>query len=306
MYRYYDKNDYKIMEYTFDSITEYIKFLDNAPLSETFSGHTLSSEERDSGFYKTSSLEEAKELAKYGYHENFSSFLDVKNRLEKYIKMGIKKSTCYNYYVGFVPDVKAYLEGNPLSMINKINPPRKQIDIYYNSANLGGVDEKQIFNRGAITLSLVDTLEKMGYAVNLHIFLMSAESRQVHYAVFNLKKTNERVNIQKLFFPMCHPSWLRRLGFKLKEVTPDISSGWTGGYGRTCDEETIRKVIDLKPTDRIICRADEMGISGEDIIEDTDNFLEHIENQYKENGLTNEEEGPILKKKRSESGGYIL
>lgn len=276
MYKYYKKNDWNVMYYYFDSISEFISYIDKTPISDGFKGHSLDSEAKDSGWYRTSNMEEAKQLAKYGYHENFDKFLELKVKLEKYIKISTQKSKQFNYYIGYVPDVKAYLECNPLSMLNKINPPRKQIDIYYNSANLGGVDSDQIFNRGVITLSIVEILEKLGFSVNLNIFTMSSCGDQVHYAVFKLKDANERLNIQKLFFPMCHPSWFRRLVFKLKEVTPDIISSWTDGYGRTCDESIIREVIDLKPNDIVICRPDEMGVRGYDIIDDANAMFDYI------------------------------
>ena len=81
--------------------------------------------------------------------------------------MSKSKSRQFNYYVGYAPDVKAYLEGNPLSMLNKENPKRKHIDIYYNSAILGDVSSEQIFNRGAVTLCLVEILENMGFTRSL-------------------------------------------------------------------------------------------------------------------------------------------
>lgn len=294
MYKYFKKNGWDVMQYNFDSISEFISYIDKAPISNGFKGATLDSEASDSSFYRTKNLQEAKELAKYGYHENFDKFLELKVQLEKYIKLSTQKTKQFNYYIGYVPDVKAYLEGNPLSMLNKINPPRKQIDIYFNSANLGGVGSSQIFNRGVITLSLVEVLEKLGFSVNLNIFTMSSCGSQVHYAVFKLKDANERLNIQKLFFPMCHPSWFRRLCFKLKEVTPDITSSWTGGYGRTCEESIIREVIDLKPNDIVICRPDEMRVYGDDLVSDADNMFEHI-NRNRE---TKDFELPNLEKVR--------
>lgn len=294
MYKYYRKNGYRVMYYYFDSISEFISYIDNAPISNAFIGSTLSSEASDDGWYKTRNMEEAKQLAKYGYHENFDRFLELKAELERYIKISAQRSKQFNYYIGYVPDVKAYLEGSPLSMLNKINPPRKQIDIYYNSANLANASSGEIFNRGVITLSIVEILEKLGFSVNLNIFTMSGQDDQIHYAVFKLKDANERLNIQKLFFPMCHPSWFRRLGFKLKEVTPDIARSWTFGYGRTCDESIIREILDLKPNDIVICRPDEMGVRGNDLAEDADNMFEHI-NRKRE---TKDFELPNLEKVR--------
>ena len=276
MYRYYEKNNYRVMQYDFDSITEFLDYIDNAPLSRSFRGSELSSETGNYSFTQTRSLDEAKELCKFGYHEDFEKLVELKCSLEKYIKMSRSKAKQYNYYVGYAPDVKAYLEGNPLSLFNKEYPKRKHIDIYYNSAILGHVSTQEIFNRGAITLCLVEILESMGFRVDLNVFTMSGEDGQIHYAKFNLKKNNERLNIQKLYFPLCHPSFLRRLVFKLREVTPDISREWPNSYGRTCDDFTIRKIIDLKENDIVICQPEEMGVKGNNIIDDANAMFDYI------------------------------
>lgn len=283
MYRYYSKDSYKIMEYDFDSIYEFIDYLDNTPTNmKIWKNIDLASNEHDYGFYKTRSLEEAKEYCKFGYHEDFDKLVELKLDLEKYIKISYKKKKQYNFYVGYAPDVKAYLEGNPLSMFNKQNPKRQNIDIYYNSAILGKVSTEQIFNRGTITLSLVEILENMGFSVGLNIFAMSGCYDQIHYAKFHLKKNGERINIQKLYFPLCHPSFMRRLVLRLREETPDISFSWTNGYGKTCDDYTIREILNLKENDIVICRPDEMGIYGYDIIDDANATIDYI------NKFTNE------------------
>ena len=276
MYKYYEKNNKMIMEYDFDSIIEFLDYIDDAPISDSFSGYKLSSEDCDYSFTQKRSLEEAKDFCKYGYHEDFEKLVDLKYSLEKYIKMNKSKQQQYNYYVGYTPDVKAYLEGNPLSMLNKEEPKRKHIDIYYNSAILGKVSTNEIFNRGAVTLCLVEILENMGFSVDLNIFTMSGKGDQIHYAKFNLKNNSERMNIQKLYFPLCHPSFLRRLVFRLREVTPDISSYWRDGYGRTSDDYTIRSVIDLKENDIVICQPDEMGVRGNNIIDDANAMFDYI------------------------------
>ena len=284
MYKYYKKNNYNIMEYTFESITEFLDWLDNTPINTDIWGHRgLSSETSSYSFCKTNSLKEAKELCRYGYHEDFDKLVELKSTLEKYIKMSNKKSKQYNYYVGYATDVKAYLEGNPLSMLDRQNPKRKHIDIYYNAANLAMASSNEIFNRGAITLSIVEILENMGFSVGLNVFTMSSEYKQVHYVKLNLKKSGERLNIQKLFFPFSHPSFFRRLVFRLMEQTPDITREWTDGYGRTCDDYTIRKVIELKENDIVICRPEEMGVRGCDIIDDANAMFDYI------NKFTNEE-----------------
>lgn len=275
MYKYYRKDGFKIMEYDFDSITEFIDYIETQPTNSSVFTE-CHSKSGDYEFCKTHSLEEAENFCKYGYHEEFDKILSLKHKLEKYIKMSKSKTRQYNYYVGYAPDVKAYLEGNPLSMLNREIPKRKHIDIYYNSAILGDVSNEQIFNRGAVTLCLVEILENMGFSVGLNIFTMSSFGDQVHYAKFKLKRSGERLNVQKLFFPLCNPSFLRRLVFRLREVTPDIEYYWSDGYGRTCNDRIIRKVIDLKNNDIVICQPEEMKVYGRDIVEDANNMFDYI------------------------------
>lgn len=279
MYRYYKLNDYMVMEYDFSSISEFIDYLDTAPINKNvWSNHKLDSESIDYEWYQTNSFKEAKELCQYGYHKDFNKLVELKINLEKYIKFTNNKMAQYNFYVGYAPDVKAYLEGSPLSMLNRQNPKRKQINIYFCATMACVISANQAFNRGAITLCLVEMLENMGFSVNLNIFTMSELNRKIHYAKFDLKHFGERLNIQKLYFPICHPSFLRRLVFRLEEQTPDIPSGWPLSYGYVCDDYTIRQILDLKDNDIVINMPDEMGIIGNDIIEDANNMFEYINN----------------------------
>jgi len=280
MYKFYKKNGYDIMYYDFDSINSFLQYLENAPINTAvFGPSTLLSHRTESyTWYATHTFEEAVEQAKYGSHtDDFEKFYELKIQLEKHIKLNTKKNMQFNDYVGYVPDVKAYLEGHPLTMLNKVRPKRKQIDIYFNSANLVGVSSEQIYNRGAITLCLVELLESLGLNVNLNIFAMSQKNMEIHYSKFTLKQENESLNMQKLFFPMCHPSWFRRLIFNLREKTPDITEDWYFGYGSTCDESVIREVIEMSENDIVISKPDEMGIMGVNIIDDANAMFEHID-----------------------------
>lgn len=279
MYKYYKKDNYFVMEYSFDSVTEFIDYLDNKPINTDVWGCSdLASEIGSYNFCKTKTLDEAKKLCKYGYHENFDKLMNLKLKLEKYINVSNNKGRQYNYYVGYVPDVKAYLEGNPLSMFNfnKQKNKGKNINIYYNVAVSYNISINEIYTRGAITLSLIEMLERLGFNVGLSIFSMSKDYDQIHYAKFNLKKWDERLNIQKLYFPLCHPSFLRRLVFRLKEQTPDITVRWINGYGSPCEEYTIKKIIALRENDIVICTPQEMGIKGEDIIDDANRMFDYI------------------------------
>ena len=145
-----------------------------------------------------------------------------------------------------------------------------------NTSYSGGTSSQAIFNRGAIVLTLVEILESLGFNVDFHLFEMSTSGNQLHFSDFILKKETERLNPQKLYFPLCHPSWIRRLNFRLLEVTPGISSSWSNGYGRPSELETIKKIIQLKSNDIIIPTVQELGIRGDYLVTDTNNTFNYI------------------------------
>ena len=200
----------------------------------------------------------------------------------------------YNDYVGYTPDVKAYLEGSPLSMFNKEKNQRKKIDIYMNSSYSAKTSHESIFNRGAIVLSLIEILESMGFSVDFHLFEMAKVDSEIHYSDFLFKREGERLNPKKMYFPLYHPSWIRRLDFRLIEVTPDINYEWPrNNYGRPCRLEIIKDIIDLEPRDIIIPTIDELGIQGDNIIDDANSLFNYI-NNLDNNDFTI---GPIEKSK---------
>lgn len=268
------------MYYEFESLSEYLDTLQEGTINRN-SFSRLSSETGSFSFTETNSYEEAVELCKYGYHQDFEKLIQLKSQLEKYIKLDQKKKQQFNNYVGYVPDVKAYLEGNPLSMIDQIRPKRQKVDIYLNASYASYTKKEQIYNRGAIVLSLIEILENKGYNVDFHLVEVDQEYSQVLYANWILKKENERLNLQKLYFPLCHPAWLRRLSFRLEEITPDISSAWSDGYGRPADVSLMREVIPIQENDIVLPQPSKIGIKGQDIVEDANTFFQYVEKHAK-------------------------
>ena len=62
MYKYYNKNGYKIMKYEFDSISDFIDYLDTHKVNANIFGSNPKSETGNYDFCKTHSLEEAKQF----------------------------------------------------------------------------------------------------------------------------------------------------------------------------------------------------------------------------------------------------
>ena len=85
MYKCYNKNGKKVMHHEFHSLSEYIDYLSHAKKNPTFTG--TASETGTLEFTDTNSFDEAIKLAKYGYHENFDKMMELKMKLDKYLKL---------------------------------------------------------------------------------------------------------------------------------------------------------------------------------------------------------------------------
>lgn len=271
-----------VMRFSFESLDEYLDYLAKAPAQPIF-GSVRASVQGDADFTGTESLDEAIELCRYGYHEGFERLARFITKVNGSLDMAIDKPRTFHSFVGFAPDVKAYLEGSPLSMIDKPPRPRKHIVVYLNTSYKRFTSPDAIFNRGGITLAALEALEMLGYTVDLHLFEMSYcedddGHREVHLSEFMLKRPDERVNIQKLYFPLCHPSWIRRLNFRLIETTPGIDHRWAATYGSPAEADLIRQVIDIGDGDILIPTIEEIGIEGIDVLQDARRLFAIINN----------------------------
>ena len=109
---------------------------------------------------------------------------------------------------------------------------------------------------------------------------------------FNLKDIDEPTDYRNLFFPLVHPSFLRRIIFKLIEKVPELGSHWADGYGAPAKATLIKKVFGISSEDKnkfIFYSPYEMGIKGENLEEDLKNCMketcvrEKLETDRKEN-----------------------
>ncbi len=131
-------------------------------------------------------------------------------------------------------------------------------------------------NRGICTLTLIKELEREGYSVNLHLFEMSDCGRQRVFSQWNLKKPGQPMDYRSLYFPMVNPNFLRRLSFRLREITPELTSTWVGGYGSTCGLGTVKSYLQTSPTAIVVNQPDDHGIKRRDIEEDYKQFVRSV------------------------------
>lgn len=284
VFRQYEYLGNSIFEYNFESLNAFLNYIKTGTINRNVFSDKLSSETGGYDFTKTSSLAEAMKLCQNGCDEKFDGFLKLKNEVSKNLIKTSEISVLYKDVTGFIPSVPDYIIGSPLNMWNKTNKNFNNIiDIYFQVSCSSYTTTSQIFNRGAITLSIIDALEKSGYAVNLHTFEFSYnpyeyDVLEFFLSFFKLKDCTQFLNEKIAYFPLCHPSFLRRCLFRLTEITPFKSWRWSDGYGRVIDSiDTINKYIKPKENSIIILTPQVLGIKGNNIQEDLSIVLKSLE-----------------------------
>lgn len=277
--RIYRKKGYKVYEFYFETLQSLIDYITTAHTNTRVFNESCLSSNRDSDTIyssrKTHSLDEAIRLCIGGWDEKFDSLLELKSNVDKKI---LKERICSSKikdYVGFAPSVGDYLQGKPLNMWNRIKVPNYEIiNIYVNIAFTCSEEISAIYNRGAIVLSIIDALEKAGYGVRLTLFEFATRYSEACLYYFNIKDETENLNMKKAYFVLCHPSFLRRICFRLKEVTEFEDEGWADDYGFVPDKKTTMDFFNFdEESDVVILSPDSMGIEGNDIYEDLETVL---------------------------------
>jgi len=181
-------------------------------------------------------------------------------------------------YIGFAPSIPDYLKNNPKYMWKLYRAPNWNIiQIYVNISYPAYTKITAIYNRGAIILSIIDALEKAGYAVELITFSCSYYCDEIHLSYFNIKEESANLNLKRAYFPLCHASFFRRLIFRLMEITP-VKENWEyGNYGRRLEYYELIDLLDLDEEHSIIFTTpSEMGINGNNLYEDLEAVLKKI------------------------------
>ena len=238
-----------LIDYDFSSILELLDFIENSqPI--TYANSSISGSKSFTG---TNSFGEAFDMCKNGYFskdvENFQNlFFKIVNQINKKLKyVRIKHDV-----VGAAPDVPLYLIGNPLNMINlekKEHEKRpKKIVFHFNASIPWYTPKSTIENRGLTYVLLFDLLRKLKCPVELkiHSFTNWYEDDKVFYVNTSvpLLKENDMINISKIYFPLVHPSFLRRIIFAVKERIVELRyhQRFFDDYGTSTH---IKKYIEL-------------------------------------------------------------
>ena len=95
----------------------------------------------------------------------------------------------------------------------------------------------------------LNIVEAKGIQTRLSVGFMPAENDdEAICPTLTIKDFGQKFDLQKICFPLAHPSMFRRIGFKYLETCPDITDrGWSFGYGRPIKEidESLKKNLGI-------------------------------------------------------------
>ena len=238
----------------FKSIHEFENFITKNPENKVFKDcHHLASKDKKYwtvDFTKTKSFDEAIDLLHNGWTDKAKELTKKLKAVERDMAPIMKQQHCVSV-AGYQPIVPLFLAGQPANMIGTRMQPVKQkvVTLVKSVSYNGNVKPEEWTEQGLKALAVVKKLESNGHRVNVDIvrggYDPDTKSNGIVCRV-RVKNANERLNVSKLAFTMCHPSIQRRLMFRFTEVYDRVSSGYRSTYGMTFITSDWKKVLDKK------------------------------------------------------------
>ena len=258
-------NDKKHYINLFDNITELSKYLTQRKTKYGRHEDSLKEDEDTEYFTNTKTFDEAINLLKYGDEKLYNEIRREKNKINinKIIGAMNQRLKYENNYYGSIPNIPAYLKGNPLNMIDckKSQPANKILNIFLNIRVGGSISAEDIIKVGLKYITIIDILEKSGYRCNLYSGCANeGYSNEYSYFMLRIKTDKEPLNLKKMCFAIAHPSMQRRIKFRWMEVN-DFEKDFTNGYGCPDSPSHTKKVLDEKLKDNFIIFTYESGES---------------------------------------------
>lgn len=265
----------EIVKEHFKSIHQLLSVLDSRPNNSAMKEQN-SSKSGDYSFTGSNSYEEAVTLFREGYKEILPKIMSKMKKMEKDLSSDFqftKKIRPQNSIEGVVPNVPNAILGLPQSMIDMKRFPQKQktLNIIYEMGANCGTDKELFIDAGVVLLTVIKILETRRISVKLTLgFMAGTADKQGNFPTVDLKDYGQRLDLQKLCFPLAHPSMFRRIGFKWLETNPDITDGsFAFGYGRSPAEKTDEWKDFVKqlnfPKDIRVVRAQDIRDMGFDV-----------------------------------------
>lgn len=224
----------------FDSIHEFVSYIEGTPLNEVFRWEKLASTDTtQKNWYMTNNYEDAKYKLSNG-DKNMAEKLTGLLKVEKHPENMMVQKPAYTV-AGYQASVPRYLQGIPTNMISKKSVVQKQkvITITKNIGYTANFSGQQIVDEAIKAVKLINTIEANGIRCNLYVTsIAQAGSTAVGFRI-KVKSASERTNMSKLAFPLSNPSMLRRFSFRYREVAPETTNAFKYSYGTSMNPEFL-------------------------------------------------------------------
>lgn len=214
----------------FGSLAEMQDFIrDNEPLPVNVENGRVFSHLGNYASTGTENYVEADEMITSGYADGLKALKAVTaDKTPQRASYDVYKSQ-----IGFLPSVGDVVAGNPVNMYNvrksvSVRATTKVVDIVIDN-NYGCNATTEEIERNAVEITMaVLRLEKSGYHVGLHILYGGGHYKNDDtYFIVTIKKPNQVIDLQRMSYPMLHPSFFRRHCFaifeRLNKLTPGLA-----------------------------------------------------------------------------------
>lgn len=182
-------------------------------------------------FTHTRSLEEAIDLARYGWEEGIDRIADLSERIEEQIERRTVRHGMVLHESGGEVDVPAYIAGEINCMWEWLEQHDKQkfLHLTVNISTPGNIDTQSYIIAGAMVVAAVDALERTGRRVEVNV-LSGIRGKKGGRLIFGtrVKDVDEHLDLGSVVFAVSHPSYLRRIEFAMLERMP---YAWREAYG---------------------------------------------------------------------------
>jgi hypothetical protein len=184
----------------------------------------------------TKTLAKACDLARNGWTEVRPMVDDLLGDLTERLadKLDNLYKPMYDFGGAYV-DMGRFVEGDPECMVTFQAVPDgamgRVIKIAVSGTASSYIDAEDIKKRGIAIISLVDTISKLGFGVELW-WDSTIEYKGRHCTAVKLHDSADTLDINSVMFALAHPSMLRRLTFSVMEQSSNAKQQNVGGsYG---------------------------------------------------------------------------
>lgn len=261
-------NGSKLFLVRFNNLYELYDFLKSEPQINDKIFSDLSSLDGSYDFAGVPYNEAVENLIKENKDANYQEFLRIHKGLDNCINIPIHKYKTVPTLAGGHLNIPAYSAGNPLcyETEERIMTPKfvkANVLLSYRC----GTTKEQVFNR-AIIIIILKALEKAGYNIDLNTFSLARCNDEYIHVVVKIKNYSEKLNIDSLYKTLCQVEFLRRIIFRLREITPVTDYEWAGGYGSTCGIGEVKQVLNCPDNEIFFGQPSDVGVNGYSLEDD--------------------------------------